>query len=67
MSEDFISPLAPGEILDKLKTVDGLGSGLDADALGGRQFAQERPRMIFRPMFYRPTYGAIMAAYISRY
>nr|DAG69948.1 MAG TPA: hypothetical protein [Caudoviricetes sp.] len=34
------SQLSPQEILDKLKTVDGAGSGLDADLLDGKQASE---------------------------
>jgi hypothetical protein len=51
---DFIQPVSPGEVLAKLKTVDGTGSGLDADTVRGRQIPSGLYRYDFQPMFTPP-------------
>lgn len=39
------APDTPAQVLEKLKTVDGAGSGLDADLLGGLSFADYQQRV----------------------
>jgi hypothetical protein len=36
----------PQQVLDKLKTVDGQGSDLDADEVGGKQSCQTKPAVV---------------------
>lgn len=59
-ASDFYGPVSPGEILAKIKQVDGAGSGLDADTVRGRQIPSGLYRMDFAPMFVPfPSYAEV--------
>ncbi len=64
---DTVRPLNGQQILARLTPSDGVGSGLDADLVRGRQPLAATPRMYTKPMFGpRRTYSTIVAAYIAR-
>lgn len=53
-ASDFYAPVSPGEALAKIKRVDGVGSGLDADTVRGRAGPTDVFRFDVAPAFTPP-------------